>query len=457
MQEVFVMARSKSDKEAQLNASLYPQWNYTGGYIIAKVDGNKITLRGYREPDLHECEIIIRKVEECLGKKVEIYWHRICNNSQPVLLSQLEFEGKEPIDNSGSIPPNHQEPQKEAAEDIHALVKLFEEKRKAIEGKSTEDIQTLVSLAEDAKKAIAASIEYLEKSLTYTKEQAYQLLDHTTNVAEQVLASLKETINFWSQEWVDFLLKAIASPADLDKAKDEIKNLQRDYPNDQPVQIANHIIRNKILLSTTTVAGKSSIKEIASTTIEQLEVASLIQKTASAAMEELKIEWSLYLPETSTVNIPQDYYETCVNFLSTLILSRGTIMVEMVYQIAAAYGFDNVENTKQKTEFLAIFSIALGSQIIKQLGVIFLRTSTTIPSSLIDPSTNVILLLLVGYTAVMFYELKLQGLSPLKSIEAYKILEEKAKAYLQEVISQKQAFHNIADDAVSIQKELALA
>jgi hypothetical protein len=135
----------------------------------------------------------------------------------------------------------------------------------------------------------------------------------------------------------------------------------------------------------------------------------------------------------------------------------STILVEMVYQIAVAYGFDNLENPAQKGEFLAIFAIALGSQQIMKLGLSFLAKHTPIHGLLIDATTNVILFQLLGYAANQFYEAKVKAISPLTSIEAYTTLEEKAKAYLQKAISQKEAVREVVADAVYIQKQLALA
>jgi DNA-directed RNA polymerase subunit omega len=313
------------------------------------------------------------------------------------------------------------EAEKEAVEDIHALMSFFEDQRRAIENKSTKDIQTLVKLVEDAEKSITASIKYLAESLTYTKEQACQLLNHATDVSGQVLASLKKTIIDWNPEWVDILLKAMTDEADLDKAKDEVKKLQLAYPHEQPIQIANRIIWNKTLAtltSTTALDVIDAIKEIASTTIEKL------------ALETL----ALFIP------IPE----------------ANTILVEMVYQIAVAYGFDNLENPEQKGDFLTIFAIALGSQQIRDLGLNFLGKQTPIHGLLIDATTNVLLFQLLGYVASQFYEAKVKAISPLTSIKDYTTLEEKVKAYLQKAISQKEAIHEIVADAVSIQEQLVL-
>lgn len=425
------MTQSGYDAEDLIHKALYPRWKYTGGYIFATVDGSEVTLQGYADPAQQESELLIRKVKDSLGWEPKIYWQRIGSTNKPALLPLLPLEAKQkPETHSHSeleyrnnrqasdllkvVSIVRKQAENEAIEDIHALVKFFEDKRRAIENKSTEDIQTLVRLVEDAKKAIAASIKYLAESLTYTKEQACQLLDHATHVAGQVLASLRKTIiDLWNPEWVDILLKAMTRRTDLDKAKDEVKKLQLDYLHEKPIQIANRIIWNKTLLSTTAVGFSSAIKETAST-IEKLEL-------------------SIALPKTST------------------------ILVEMVYQIAVAYGFDNLENPAQKGEFLAVFAIALGSQQIMKLGLSFLGKHTPIQGLLIDATTNVILFQLLGYAASQFYEAKVKAISPLTSIEAYTTLEEKAKAYLQKAISQKEAVREIVADAVSIQEQLALA
>ncbi len=57
----------------QIHKSLYPRWNYTGGYIFANVsdDGQQVILQGYQDPDRYEEDVLIRKVETSLSFKTK--------------------------------------------------------------------------------------------------------------------------------------------------------------------------------------------------------------------------------------------------------------------------------------------------------------------------------------------------------------------------------------------------
>lgn len=413
---------SHSD-EAKIYQALYPRWNYTGGWIIAEVDGNTVTLQGYADPDQQESEILIRKIKDNLSWEPKIYWKRIGSTSQPVLFPLLlpdtkqkkvavsSVKSSEPvkkeqaIDMPKTVEQVCKEAEAKAVLDISAVVRFAESTKSAIENKAAQDIQLLGSFAESSKTQATQNIQRVKRSLEETKRQACQLLDQATQGAGQVVALIQQTIiESWNKDWVNILIDIISRSADLDKAKDEVKELQKDYPHEQPIQIADRIIRKKTLYATATGLISGIVPGVA---------------------------------------------------LVVDLVSTTPLLVEMVYQIAAIYGFDNLKDPVRKGELLAIFGMALGSHQIVQLGLGFLAKNTPIPSWAIDASTNVIMFQLVGYAASQFYETKVQSsINPLTSIEASTVLEKKVEAYLQKAISQKEAVREVVDDAVLI-KELA--
>ena len=90
------MARSTVDnftneQVSQINKELYPQWSYTGGYIFASSQGNRIILIGYEDPKPQEAAQLIQKVEAGLGRKADanIYWQKI-GNDREILLSSFK-------------------------------------------------------------------------------------------------------------------------------------------------------------------------------------------------------------------------------------------------------------------------------------------------------------------------------------------------------------------------------
>lgn len=191
----------------------------------------------------------------------------------------------------------------------------------------------------------------------------------------------------------------------LDKAKDEVKELQKDYPHEQPIQVAARIIRKNTIYATATGLISGIVPGVA---------------------------------------------------LAVDLVGNIRLLVEMVYQIAAIYGFDNLKYPAGKGELLAIFGMALGSHQIVQLGLGFLVKNTPIPSWAIDASTNVIMFQLLGYAASQFYKANVQASANLlTSIETSTVLEKKVEAYLQKVISQKEAVREVVDDAVLIKEQLA--
>lgn len=75
------------------------------------------------------------------------------------------------------------------------------------------------------------------------------------------------------------------------------------------------------------------------------------------------------------------------------------LLVELIYKIGCAYGFDHRSN---KPEFIAILSIALSSSMLKKM--VDKTTCTQIPTQLMLPISSIVTLSIVSYTARCYYQ-----------------------------------------------------
>ncbi|NEQ26426.1 MAG: hypothetical protein F6K28_46825, partial [Microcoleus sp. SIO2G3] len=190
---------------------------------------------------------------------------------------------------------------------------------------------------------------------------------------------------------------------DLDKAKQDVKKFRTDYPHFQPSQIAEHCIQEKVIWATATGLIGGVVPGIG---------------------------------------------------LGVDLLTTSPLLVEMVYQIAVAYGFEDLDNQARKGELLAIFSLALSKDKIVHLGLGFLLKQSPIPSWAIDASTNVLMFLLVGYAAREYYEAKVNRLT---LQEAFNVLETEIEAYSEKVISQREVIREVVNNAVSMREQVAVS
>ena len=90
-------------------------------------------------------------------------------------------------------------------------------------------------------------------------------------------------------------------------------------------------------------------------------------------------------------------------FLGVELIATTKLQAEMVYEIAAAYGFD-LDRPARRGEVLAIFGLSLGADVLKT----GLSVVEIIPGigAVVGASTNAAMLYVLGQTACRFYELK---------------------------------------------------
>ncbi|MGB5972974.1 MAG: EcsC family protein, partial [Nodosilinea sp.] len=158
---------------------------------------------------------------------------------------------------------------------------------------------------------------------------------------------------------VDWLLQLL-DRVDVVKAKEQVHQLQAQYPNATPGQLARRIMTRKALY----VGGTG--------------LASSLLPGFAAAM------------------------------IAVDLAATTAIQAEMGYQIACAYGFD-VHDEERKGEILSIFALALGSNKVLKTGLTYLARGIPIAGAVIGASTNAVALYAVGHAAAQYYEAKRQS------------------------------------------------
>ncbi|MHC5730816.1 MAG: hypothetical protein ACYTXY_43280, partial [Nostoc sp.] len=143
---------------------------------------------------------------------------------------------------------------------------------------------------------------------------------------------------------------------DLVKAEASVRKLQKEHPNEQPAEIAHYIMVEKAVLAGTTGFGSS-----------------LVPGQAAAMFV---VDWA----------------------------ATSALSIELVYQIAAAYGMD-LKDSDRRAEAVAIFGLGLGGKTAIKAGLGLLR-NLPVAGAVIGASSNAVMIYALGYAACQFYEAK---------------------------------------------------
>ncbi len=177
---------------------------------------------------------------------------------------------------------------------------------------------------------------------------------------------------------------------DVIKAEAAVRKLQQEYPNEQSSEIAHRLMLEKAVF-----AGGTGL------------VSSLAPGQAAAMF--------------------------VVDGLTTASLS-----VELVYQIAAAYGLD-LKDSNRKGEAVAIFGLGLGGKTALKAGLGLLR-NLPVAGAVIGASSNAVMIYALGYAACQFYEAKQNPLTLEATLADAQVESEK---YLEAAISQEKIMDQI--------------
>ncbi|MEH2316872.1 hypothetical protein [Nostoc sp.] len=163
---------------------------------------------------------------------------------------------------------------------------------------------------------------------------------------------LQVAIKSLNKDWLNPLIEQV----DLVKAEASVRKLQKEHPNEQPAEIAHYIMLEKSVLAGTT--GFAS---------------SLVPGQAAAMFV---VDWA----------------------------ATSALSVELVYQIAAAYGMD-LNDSDRRAEAVAIFALGLGGKTAIKAGLGLLR-NLPVAGAVIGASSNAVMIYALGYAACQFYEAK---------------------------------------------------
>ncbi|MGB3311898.1 MAG: EcsC family protein [Nodosilinea sp.] len=197
----------------------------------------------------------------------------------------------------------------------------------------------------------ADALDSLGKTVAYVPEGLGDLLQAINQNSE--LRSVTKALR------VDWLLQ-ILDRVDVTKAEEQVRQLQAQYPDATPGQLARRIMTRKALY----VGGTG--------------LASSLLPGFAAAM------------------------------VAVDLAATTAIQAEMGYQIACAYGFD-VHDEDRKGEILTIFALALGSNQVIKTGLTYFARGIPIAGAVVGASTNAVALYAVGHAAAQYYEAKRQS------------------------------------------------
>ncbi|MBE9185694.1 hypothetical protein IQ270_13550 [Microcoleus sp. LEGE 07076] len=253
-------------------------------------------------------------------------------------------------------------------------------------------------IGEKTESALDAGKAVVDKAVDVgeaTAKQTYRLIGKATQgTGEAVnyvgnLPLIKQVVGVLRLDW----LAGASSGVDVTKAEAEVKQIQQQYPNETPSEIAHHIMVKKAIQ-----AGGVG-------------VASSILPGVAAAL------------------------------LAIDLVATNAIQTEMVYEIAAAYGMD-LQAPARKGEVLAIFGLALGGSNAMKAGLGFLR-NVPLAGAMIGASTNATMLYSLGYAAREFYEAKLREDTDEPATETLQAIQQQSEKYLDEAIAQQAVMDQI--------------
>ncbi|MBD2532728.1 hypothetical protein H6G97_25350 [Nostoc flagelliforme FACHB-838] len=213
-----------------------------------------------------------------------------------------------------------------------------------------------------------------------------------TQIAGQALAivgnnpSLRSAIESLNKDWLNPLIQQV----DVVEAEAAVRKLQQNYPNEQPTGIAHHLMLEKAVF-----AGMTGF-------------------TTSA------------VPGQAVITFAVDWAAT------------AALSVELVYQIAAAYGMD-LNDSERRGEAVAIFGLGVGGKTAIKAGLGLLR-NLPVAGAVIGASSNAVMIYALGYAACQFYEAKQNPLT----LEATLVdAQVKSEKFIEAAISQEKIMDQI--------------
>jgi len=229
-----------------------------------------------------------------------------------------------------------------------------------------EAIATAAQMAASAAKVASAAVQVVTDEVTGTTTvigktivpAAQQFIEQGTETIGKMVTPIAEhplTKYASKVPGINVLLAALGQ-VDVDQAQKEVDKLRLEYPLDTPEQLARRIIADAAL--------KGGGIGLATNFVPPLALA-------------------LFGIELAAVT---------------------ALQAEMVYRIAAAYGF-SLQDPTRRGEVLAIFGLSVGGSGALKSGLSFVELLPVI-GAFVGASSNAALLYSLGYVACQFYEAK---------------------------------------------------
>lgn len=295
---------------------------------------------------------------------------------------------------------------KQAEEDINSLLRYTQKISRDISNKVGSDLELISKAIKEFQ--ILAEEDITDKeniSLAKSKQWLNELIEKFGKTIDSITDTINRYLNkYWLPRLVSVFNKL--ADAELAKAKQEVIDLRKEYPDYQPSQIAQELITEKTIFATTTGIISDGLK------IVNPIVGEIVDLTKNLAL-----------------------------------------LVEMIYQIGIAYGFEEIEDG----ENLGILATAFTAERLRQLGLEILLKQVPFVNLMITASSNIALFQLVGFTACKYYEAKAnKEANPLTSKEAYLKLEKQLDAYLTETLSEKETLNQLSRKVIAIRQEVVM-
>lgn len=235
----------------------------------------------------------------------------------------------------------------------------------------SEAIATATQMAASAAKLASATVQVAADEITGTTiavgktvgPAAQRFVEQGTETVGKIVTPIAENplIKFATKvPGINLLLSALGH-VDVDKAQNEVDKLRQEYPLDTPEQLANRII------------GDTALK-------------------------------------AGGIGLLTNFVPPLALTLFGIELAAITaLQAEMVYRIAAAYGF-SLKDPARRGEALAIFGLSVGGSGTLKLGLSFVELLPVI-GTVVGASSNAALLYSLGYVACRYYEAKRNSLA----------------------------------------------
>jgi uncharacterized protein (DUF697 family) len=282
---------------------------------------------------------------------------------------------------------------------------MSKEKQQTVKTEPSNNLQdALIYATTETGKAIVGGILGAGEAVFSTATKASENVTELANLLAKFFHELLEQATQRSGEAVSFVsdsplirrlghalkldwLVDMTNRVDLVKAEEEVKALQKKYPDESPSQIAHRLMVEKAVY-----AGGVGL------------ASSLVPGEAIA-------------------------------LLAVDLATTTALQTEMLYQIAAAYGLD-LQDPARKGEILAIFALSLGGSRAIKAGLAFVK-SVPLAGAVIGASANATMLYTLGYAACRFYEAKLDNSVVETAPETLAEIKQDTNTYLDVAIAQQ--------------------